>query len=98
MMKCYNIFLQRIEKTVGGGLSDGQWHTVVVRIGDDRDNVTLSVTHGDDSSSDTIGAEELGDLVRDLDLRSGNPQVKILSISSELYVSRYIIVPFKNRK
>jgi len=41
------------------GLNDGRWHTVVLRVGDDSDDVTISVTHGDASSTATIGQNEL---------------------------------------
>ena len=67
----------KIEESVGNGLNDGRWHTVVLRVGDDTDDVTVSVTHGDASSTATIGQNELGGIVRNLDLRSNNPQLRV---------------------
>lgn len=72
-----NYFLQRIEEVVGSGLNDAHWHTVLLRVSESSDDLELSVTHGQSSSTATIGQNVLGNIVRDLDLRANNPQLRV---------------------
>ncbi len=58
-------------------MNDAQWHTVVLRVADDSDDLTLSVSHGANSSSATLGQSELSSIVHDLDLRANNPQLRV---------------------
>ena len=50
---------------------------MVLRVAEDSDDLTLSVTHGANSSTATLGQTELGNIVRDLDLRAKNPQLRV---------------------
>ena len=68
---------QTAEKYIGTELNDGQWHTVILRVGDEHDNVTVSVTHDGDSSSETIDHNDLGVDVHSIDLHSNNPQLRV---------------------
>ena len=49
----------------------------MLRVADDSDDLTLSVTHGANSSTAQLGQSEIGNIVRDLDLRATNPQLRV---------------------
>ena len=78
-----------VSKSIGSGLLDAKWHTVLLQVSPSNDQITISIpgtpntnvsnngmsTDGGDTV--TISGDELGDILNVLDLHSASPQLNV---------------------